>query len=417
MPLMISAVSDTHQARVTLGPASGGLPAFDTADADQAALGRGLARMQTVRTDAHSGRILEADMTWQTGAPMAAGAGGRLALLLPVYNCRPLLERHMDGLRACLDLIDEVVVIDSDSGDGSAAFLAENLSPPCLRVVNHPRGLYASWNAGLALIRSKRVLIATAGDVMSRQGLAHLLETAETADADVTLSPPRICDADGTPNPQLHAWPIHEVLHAHPHSGPFTPGAPQLARWTMHFGGLCAGMLGSSASNLYRTRLLQQHPFPLDCGQAGDVAWGLRHLIHARVVITPEHCADFVLHTRPPGTSDAYARIQKQLFTHAALACGIEAESWIRQFRTYRDLELQCQSNLRRCRRQMGRAWLFYPPAWRNKIARNRYRRRITKLVLPQSTPGPFIDFWRTLTKQPQASRAYPSIFGAADGL
>jgi hypothetical protein len=49
-----------------------------------------------------------------------------------------------------------------------------------------------------------------------------------------------------------------------------------------------SSLLCSSASNLYRTSLLQKHPFPVDYGHAGDSAWSLQMSLKARWVIDPK---------------------------------------------------------------------------------------------------------------------------------
>jgi len=42
------------------------------------------------------------------------------------------------------------------------------------------------------------------------------------------------------------------------------------------------GLLGSSASNHYRTAFLQKHPFPTDFGHCGDTAWESLSLLSLR---------------------------------------------------------------------------------------------------------------------------------------
>jgi hypothetical protein len=66
---------------------------------------------------------------------------------------------------------------------------------------------------------------------------------------------------------------------------------------SMLCGFLPHGLLGSSASNLYRTSLLQSHPFPSDFGHCGDTAWGITISPLAQVAFTPQSCAKFYCQT------------------------------------------------------------------------------------------------------------------------
>lgn len=48
---------------------------------------------------------------------------GTLSVVIPTYNCRPLLERHIAEMAAWLDLADEIIVVDSRSKDGTREIL------------------------------------------------------------------------------------------------------------------------------------------------------------------------------------------------------------------------------------------------------------------------------------------------------
>jgi hypothetical protein len=69
-------------------------------------------------------------------------------------------------------------------------------------------------------------------------------------------------------------------------------------------------MMGSSASNLYRTEVIQARPFPTGFGHIGDTAWGVAHALHVRAAITPEACAGFVIH---PGAGNFSREREDQL--------------------------------------------------------------------------------------------------------
>src|ERR1700761_342377 len=102
-----------------------------------------------------------------------------VGVLIPTRNCMALLPEHVESMRGWLDLAEEIVVVDSDSRDGTKAFLKDKLSGRNVRFFEHPPGLYESWNFGLERMTARYVYISTVGDSITRAGLEHLAETAE----------------------------------------------------------------------------------------------------------------------------------------------------------------------------------------------------------------------------------------------
>ena len=216
-----------------------------------------------------------------------------IGILIPTRNCLGLLRRQLASLQAVLGIAQEVVVVDGESSDGSLEFLRANLRHASVRFESRPRGLYQGWNYGVSLLRSRYLHIATAGDAITVEGLRHLYEVAEGFEADVVLSPPRFLREDGRVLPRKR-WSLHELIEALRPDGPFLLGEGQVFITSVCHG--MAGMMGSSASNLYRTAALQERPFPTDFGHVGDTAWGLAAALALRFVVTPRACAEFVIH-------------------------------------------------------------------------------------------------------------------------
>jgi hypothetical protein len=54
--------------------------------------------------------------------------------------------------------------------------------------------------------------------------------------------------------------------------------------------------LGSSASNLYRTKLLQTHPFPTHVGHFGDTLFALEQAWRIKAVFCRRRCGSFIVH-------------------------------------------------------------------------------------------------------------------------
>ncbi len=219
-----------------------------------------------------------------------------ITAVLPVYNCRERLERHLWSVMAWTPQVSELIVVDSGSSDGTLEVAREILSPFGARFLQHPPGLYQSWNAGIAAATATWCYISTVEDPITPEGLSHLLEVATRHDADVVISPPEMRNHDGSA-------PVDEKMPSNRLAESFLAAvlSDRVLNRAETVANLCGflphGLLGSSASNLYRTSFLQQHPFPTDFGHCGDTAWGVLVAPVAKVAFTPVSCARFYCQT------------------------------------------------------------------------------------------------------------------------
>src|ERR1039458_5366153 len=240
------------------------------------------------------------------GCPLPIG------VVLPTLNVRPQLPAHLAQMRTWLDLVEEIVVVDSQSDDGTEDYLRTQLRHPRTRFFSQPRGLYQAWNYGVGKVRSKYTYISTAGDSVTREGLEHLVETAEHFNADVIISPPRFVLEPGARMPFEH-WPIHELIAQLRLASPALLPRPAAFFHAVYHAveQRLFGLLGSSASNLYRTATLQQRPFPTDCGHAGDTFWGVRNALQVSLAVTPRECSTFLIHPKTwmLGADDYYTKL------------------------------------------------------------------------------------------------------------
>ena len=220
------------------------------------------------------------------------------------------LPRHVESLQTWLHQAREVVVVDSFSTDGTADFLRAKLRHPNLRVLSHPPGLYPSWNFGVQSLTSEYAYISTAGDCALPDGVARLAETARRLDCEVVLSKPVFRNAHGEILLKKR-WTIHKYLDARGLAEPAV--IPQAHLFlTSAFEGL-AGMMGSAASNLYKTSTLKSLPFPSDFGHCGDTAWGVGNAFTVRVAVAPRPCAEFLIHHEPFETGAEAADLEAKL--------------------------------------------------------------------------------------------------------
>jgi Glycosyl transferase family 2 len=326
-----------------------------------------------------------------------------IGVVIPCINARSYLERHQDSLAPWLDLAAQVVVVDSQSTDGTMEFLKERLRHPASVFLQHPPGLYQSWNFGIKNISAKYVYMATVGDSITRQGLEHLLAVAEEFQSDVVISKPRFIDDAGQPLPD-NRWLIDEILDG------LNILRPRLLSTTEQFlftvTNLWGAILGSSASNIYRAETLQQRPFPTEFGTAGDGAWGVQNMFDVKIAVTPERFSTFRDHPK------AYSLAQYQVESLAmklfrltqrviagqqpgrpALPQILEAVNWAELEPALNQATI-AQENMERLRRQPTPA-ILQPAAWQARLARGRARRKINEitgrfLAQGRAKPGEF---------------------------
>jgi hypothetical protein len=218
-----------------------------------------------------------------------------LSVVLPTYNCAKLMERHLASMSGWLDLADEVIAVDSRSTDGTIELIRERLRHPKLRIIERDRGLYESWNDGIAATTGDWIYISTAGDTITRDHLLHLFETAERKLADVVISPP--CFVDETGNPcDDPGWPPGKIVESCSAADTFTLTAESAQ--LLAFVYFPKAILGSSASNLYRGDHLRARPFPTEFKGAGDSIWILRHAGESRLCFTPKSGSTFCIHPK-----------------------------------------------------------------------------------------------------------------------
>jgi len=303
-----------------------------------------------------------------------------LGVLLPTRNSIALLREHLESMRPWLDLASEVVVVDSESTDGTVELLREKLAHPNARFFNHPPGLYQSWNFGIRNITAKYVYISTVGDSITRSGVKCLLDAAERFQSDVVISKPGVITESGQPLPDGH-WPIHDILERLPfaQSAALSTGQQFIFALT-NIGG---ALLGSSASNLYRAACLRARPFPVEFGTAGDGGWSFKYIFDIRVAVARGQFSTFRIHEKSYSMSEYPAESLALRFFRLAQEAARERQArdplvaaLLREI-CWPELEQALQAasiehdRLERCRRGFF-PWYFQPRAWQARARRNR---------------------------------------------
>jgi len=249
-----------------------------------------------------------------------------ISAVLPIYNCRECLERHLQSVVSWASSVHEIIVVDSGSTDGTLELAQEVLTPFGARFIHNPPGLYQSWNAGIAAATAPWCYISTVEDPIAQEGLELLLTVITHHDADVVISPPEMMNHDGSAS-VAEKMPSNRLAEAFI-SVELTD---KLLTRSETIANLCGflphGLLGSSASNLYRTSFLQHHPFPTDFGHCGDTAWGATVAPFAKVAFTPRSCARFYCQTQHRPETRAEQRRKAHLLHEAALDALSQAAS------------------------------------------------------------------------------------------
>ena len=230
-----------------------------------------------------------------------------ISVVMPTYNCASLMERHLQSMAEWADLADEIVVVDSRSTDGTLDIIRDRLRHPNLRIIERDRGLYESWNEGIAATSGAWIYISTAGDTIERGHLLHLLDAGERSQADVVISAPEFVDEAGEPVKDP-GWPPRKIIMDSGCVRPFYLTAA--AGFLLAFRHFPCAILGSSASNLYRGAHLRSHAFPTDFKGCGDSVWILRNAAEIRLCFSPRAGSTFCIH---PKEADSHDGMQEAL--------------------------------------------------------------------------------------------------------
>ncbi len=221
--------------------------------------------------------------------------GRVLSVVIPTYNCHKLIERHIASVMEWGDLAFEIVIVDSQSTDGTLEYIKTNLKHPNIKVITRDRGLYESWNEGIAATSGDWVYISTAGDTIERTHLVHLMELGRESSVDVVISSPTFINENGSPHSDL-GWPPSKIVKSYGRGSFFEADTTVVMMLSYLY---CPqAVLGSSASNLYRGQHIRKRPFPVNFGGAGDTAWIMRNANETSLLFTPHIGSKFCVHDK-----------------------------------------------------------------------------------------------------------------------
>jgi len=300
-----------------------------------------------------------------------------------------LLRQHVQTIHEWIDLVEEVVVVDSYSEDGTVEFLKEKFADHRIRFFDHPPGLYQSWNYGIQQLNAPYTYISTIGDGISREGLIHLVQAAETWLSDVVISPPTFINETGEPiSPGI--WPVHRIISALELKRHRHVDWPILFAFTWIYSP--SAILGSSASNLYRTATLKANPFPTEFGTNGDGAWGMVNVMKIRLCVSPRCVSYFREHAKSYSLSEYIVEDMNKKILAAGFQAHKEAKNNFPEIKSESDrlkldclieaaFAFQCSRTELNQHRELLWPWILNPAAWRARHYRIRAERKLTIIM------------------------------------
>ena len=107
-----------------------------------------------------------------------------LSVIIPMYNCGPVIVR-------CMDSIDyencEIIVVNDGSRDNGAEVVEQYAtSHPNVRLINKPNGgVSSARNLGIENAKGKYIVFVDADDYLSKDGLVRMIDLAEKHQADI----------------------------------------------------------------------------------------------------------------------------------------------------------------------------------------------------------------------------------------
>lgn len=312
-----------------------------------------------------------------------------LSVVLPTLNCRHLLGDHIESMRPWMHLAEEIIVVDSHSDDGTVELIHEKLNHPCVKMYQRPRGLYQAWNFGISQVKSEFLYVSTVGDSITHDGIDHLLETARDLDADVVISQPDFIREDGTPIAGP-TWPVEHIIKTLQIAEPRVLNTITNLLFQM----LCLpdAILGSSASNIYRTQLMKENPFPVEYGTVGDGAWGLANFLKCSLAVTPRRFSTFREHEKSYSQKSYHVSdLNKRLFSllsDTVLGSIANDGKLSEKYKTCEfhrilsliDSRMRLQQTLEAYRRRPVH-WILNPYAWRTRAKREYVCDTLQKII------------------------------------
>jgi glycosyltransferase involved in cell wall biosynthesis len=219
-----------------------------------------------------------------------------ISIIIPVYQAAPRLKQHLESLESLSGLVHELIWVITKSPDSSCRLAKKAAKKQGGLVIDVPEGLYPAWNAGLAKAKAPFIYISTVGDVIRPDGLAALLNTLQSTEADVVISPPEMHPVAKETRQAALDWPVFRFASFfHAYEGKKIPAEKAVL---MQILSGASSVLGSCASCLFRASVFKAGDFSANHFHYGDTAWAYQHLPSISLTYYPTKVAQFWLEKR-----------------------------------------------------------------------------------------------------------------------
>ena len=217
-----------------------------------------------------------------------------ISIIIPVYQAAPRLKQHLEALESLSGLVHEFIWVITESPDSSCRLAKKAAKKLGGLILERPKGLYPAWNAGLAKAKAPFIYISTVGDVIRPEGLAALLSTLQSTQADVVISPPEMSPASEKTRLATLDWPVFRFasfFRAYEEKR-----IPVDKAVLVQILSGASSILGSCASCLFRASVFQAGVFPANHFHYGDTAWVYQHLPSISLTYYHAKVAQFWVH-------------------------------------------------------------------------------------------------------------------------
>lgn len=219
----------------------------------------------------------------------APASGSDITILVPAYQCAGQLLAHSQSLQKYRALGCPIIWVVSPSPDRSDTVAEEICIQTGDSFLLSPPGLYASWNFGVAHVKTPFLSFSTINDSYINTGLIQMAGLLQNNQADLCFSPPVM---RGISQRDID-WPVLV------YPGLFKKRANSIISHEflliMQILSGLSCVLGSWASILARSSFLKSRPFPTDFGHYGDTAWFYRSLLDSRICYIDEPISIFTV--------------------------------------------------------------------------------------------------------------------------
>ncbi len=137
-----------------------------------------------------------------------------LSVIVPVYNGEATIGPCLDSiLQQETSCTVQLIVVDSDSSDGTAAVLERYRALPGVLLCNcsAPRSAAAARNEGLRHAVGRWLMFVDSDDLLLPGAIRTLLEAAQRLDADVVQGGWQYLYTDGTRGPVQSYWIMEQL--------------------------------------------------------------------------------------------------------------------------------------------------------------------------------------------------------------